>query len=263
MTQNPIDPPPVRPEPAYGTGGASEYGTTSSPSTGERSKADEAKEQGRQVAEQAKGEARGVAEEAKDQAGRVAEEAKAQGRNLVHEAQTQLKEQARSQTDRAAGLAQQLAENLRALAEGRTEEAGPVADYLQQATQRVSSVADRIEQRGFDGLVQDVQRFARRRPGAFLLGAALTGFATGRLLRGARDAQSAQSGNEYGGQLPSSTTTGTYTSSYGTVPEPYAGTAPRVTEPSSPGLTSRDYPATDPADESAFAGSRLRSNEEY
>jgi hypothetical protein len=253
----------VRPDPAYGSGGASTVGTYDTPSSGERSKTDEAREQGRQVADTAKGEARGVAEEAKGQAGRVAEEAKEQGRNLLSEAQSQLRQQASSQTDRAAGFVQEIAGSLRALSEGRTEEAGPLGDYARQATQQVQQFADRIEQRGFDGLVQDVQRFARRRPGGFLLGAAVAGFATGRLVRGARDAQSS-SDDQYSGQLTSTSSTGTYgTSGTYTTSEAYTGTAPQVGGSAYPGLASRDEPLTDAADESAYAGSRSRPDERY
>jgi hypothetical protein len=179
-------------EPVYGTGS-----TSAAPpprlddyDTSERTRTDEAREQGRQVADTAKGEARSVAETAKGQAGRVADEAKAQGRNLVSEAKTQFKDQAQGQTDRAAGLANDLASQFRALSEGRTEDAGELQRYAQQATDQVERFAQRLNDRGFDGLVDDLSGFARRRPGVFLLGAAAAGFVTGRLVRGARDAQS-------------------------------------------------------------------------
>jgi hypothetical protein len=186
---DPLSPPTGIPDTPYSTSGSTSV-STEDVGTGERSKTDEVREQGRQVTDTAKGEARSVAGTAKEQAGRVAQEAKAQGRNLLTEARGQIKGQAQSQTGRAADYTRGLAEQFRALSEGRTEEAGPIADYARQATQQIEQFADRIGERGFDGLVQDVQSFARRRPGAFLVGAAVAGFLTGRLVRGARDAQS-------------------------------------------------------------------------
>ena len=51
-------------------------------------------------------------------------------------------------------------------------------------------MADRLNSKGFDGVVDDVQAFARRRPGAFLAIAAATGFVAGRLFRGAQASSS-------------------------------------------------------------------------
>ena len=41
----------------------------------------------------------------------------------------------------------------------------------------------RLEDRGIEGVVDDVSRFARRRPGVFLLAAAGAGFVVGRFVR--------------------------------------------------------------------------------
>src|SRR2546425_369299 len=67
---------------------------------------------------------------------------------------------------------------------GRVEEAGAVADYVRRAGDQVCRVADHIERRGVEGVLNDAQDFARRRPGAFLLGCTAAGFAVGRLIRG-------------------------------------------------------------------------------
>ncbi len=245
----------------YGEGASSLGGGYSTEQGGESSsKADEAKEQGRQVAQSAKAEAGNVAETAKSEVSRVAGEAKAQTQNLVTEARGQLREQAQSQTQRAAGLARGLAENFQALTEGRTDEAGALGQYAQQATQQVQRFADTIEQRGFDGLVQDVQSFARRRPGAFLLTAGLAGFLTGRLVRGARDAQSSD-GDGYPPAY-SGYSSGTYTAARTDYADDYA-TTPRVTAPTSAGLSTPGYGTTEPVSDAPYGGSGLRSPEEY
>lgn len=204
----------------------------------ERSKTDQAREA-------ASGEARAVAGTAKDQAGRVVDEAKSQGRNLLNEAREQAREQAQGQTDRAAGFAKDLAGQFRALSEGRTDEAGELATYARQATDRVEQFADRMGQGGLDGVIDDLAGFARRRPGAFLLSAAVAGFVAGRVLRGSRDA---------GGDSDPSTQ-GTYRSGY---------TTDQVTRPTLGGYSSPSYggdpsPTTSPTyrDESSLGTSPL------
>ncbi len=47
-------------------------------------------------------------------------------------------------------------------------------------------VAGDIDDRGVGALLDDLQAFARRRPGAFLLGAAALGFGLGRLAKASR-----------------------------------------------------------------------------
>jgi hypothetical protein len=76
-----------------------------------------------------------------------------------------------------------IGDGINALAEGRPEDAGPVAGYARDAAARVGDMAQRLESRGYDGMVQDVSAFARRRPGVFLAGAGLLGFAVGRVIR--------------------------------------------------------------------------------
>ena len=135
--------------------------------------ANAAGQQGQEAAERAASEASQVADTAKDQARQVKDEVATQARGLVDQAKSELRDQGRSQADQA-----------EALAAGRVDEAGNVADYVRKAGDQVGRVADRLDQRGIDGVVDDVQAFARRRPGAFLLGCAAAGFVTGRLLRG-------------------------------------------------------------------------------
>lgn len=180
-----------------------DYETT----TTEPSRGDVAREQGSQVAGTAKTEARNAAETAKGQAARVADEAKDQGRNLMQQASSEAKQQAQAQTERASGLMENVAGQLRALSEGRTDEAGELGRYAQQATDQVERFANSLNERGFDGLVDDVSSFARRKPGVFLLGAAAAGFVTGRLLRGARDASSTSSPSSTSMSTPPVTTT--------------------------------------------------------
>ena len=111
-------------------------------------------------------------------------EAGTQARALADEARSALRQQASDGTTRAAGAVDQLAGNFRALAEGNTEQAGDLQRYVRDLGDRLGGVAGRLQERGLDGAVDDLQSFARRRPGLFLAAAAGAGFAAGRLFRG-------------------------------------------------------------------------------
>ena len=125
-----------------------------------------------------------VASEAKESAAQVTKQASEQARELVSQAQNDLREQASSQTQRAASGLKDASQKVRALADGKTEEAGPALDVAKQISEKIDEAASWLDQRGFDGAVQEVANLARRRPGVFLLSAAATGFVVGRLGRG-------------------------------------------------------------------------------
>jgi hypothetical protein len=70
------------------------------------------------------------------------------------------------------------------------------AEIVQHAGQRTEAVASWLEDREPGHVLDEVTRFARQRPGAFLAAAAAAGFLVGRLGRGlkaANDAPSSQS----------------------------------------------------------------------
>jgi hypothetical protein len=140
-------------------------------------------EQPRQVAGTATEGAKDVVQTAKDHAAEVGTEIKEQGRDVVNQARSQLRGQADDQTQQIAGKLRELGDEVRALVDGRPEQAQTVRGYADQAAGKLSEFAGRLESRGFDGVVDDVKSFARRRPGAFLAGAAVAGMAVGRLLR--------------------------------------------------------------------------------
>lgn len=139
-----------------------------------------------EVAGTARDQAKGVATSARDEASAVASEAGAQARTVVDEARSALQRQASDGTHRAAGALGEWGGRFRALAEGEADQAGELGRYAAELGDRLDGWAARVDERGLDGLVDDVQRFARRRPGVFLAVAAASGFAAGRLFRGAR-----------------------------------------------------------------------------
>jgi hypothetical protein len=85
-----------------------------------------------------------------------------------------------------------LSGDFQALLEGRRDEAGSLPDYAEQLARQLQRGADRIDELGLKGVLDEVQRFARRRPGAFLAGAAVAGFVVSRFGRSAVEAQQAE-----------------------------------------------------------------------
>jgi hypothetical protein len=155
-------------------------------------------EQGQEVAGEAADQARAVAGTAAEQASQVAGEVSTQVHGLVTDAKHQLHDQARQQTEQLGGVLGQLGERVEALASGRPEDAGPLGDYAGSIADQVQQIAGRVGELGFDGVVDEVQSFARRRPGAFLAAAAVAGFAASRLARGAQAAADHAGGSGQG-----------------------------------------------------------------
>lgn len=144
---------------------------------------DEAAQVGRSTAEAGQH----VAGTAKDQAGEVVQEARRQAKDLLGEARGQAAEQARNGQQKATEGLRTLATELHQMADGG-EQHGPASDLAKQAATRIEDAAEWLSRREPGDLLGDVRGLARRRPGAFLIGAALAGVLAGRLTRGAVDA---------------------------------------------------------------------------
>jgi len=124
-----------------------------------------------------------VAGEAKVQATYVAGEASQQLQQLVDKTRIELRGQAGVRVQQTSARLRTLANELTALREGRTEEAGSLAGFVDDARTRITGLAERLDRQGLDGILIDVRRFARRRPGMFLMGSIAAGFALGRAVR--------------------------------------------------------------------------------
>jgi len=194
------------------------------------------KEAGSEVASHATQAGSEVASTAADKAKDVAQETKRQARDLLGEAKQQLQSQAGSQHSSLVSNLRQLGSELGSMADNSSQ-SGVATELVGQAHERVNSVADWLESRQPGDLLGEVRSYAQRRPGVFLLGAALAGVVAGRLTRGAvaahRDQGSGSSGSAesyteiQGGYSSGYTPTTTYgqTSGYGTgttAGDPYA-----------------------------------------
>lgn len=172
--------------------------TTHAPESGPQSTKDRAaevggtaKEQTGQVAGSAKEQAANVAGTAKEQAVDVAHGAADQARNLLEELRTNVRDQVGTQRDKLSQTLDQYATELRQMAE-RSDSDGPATEAVRQIATKLQDMRSYLE--GGGDVVTDVRRFARRRPGTFLLACAAAGVLAGRATRGAAAARSQQQG---------------------------------------------------------------------
>src|SRR3954451_8480097 len=173
--------------------------TNDTQSSAPRAAAEQASELGTTVREQA-GE---VAATAREHVSDVVGTARNDGREVIDRTRHAVEVEARQRTDELARSVRRFGDGLVALADGRPDEAGPVRNYARDAATRVDGLAQRLESRGYDGLVDDVSTFARRRPGVFLASSALLGFAVGRIIRsGGASSGSSSSPSSSSGSSP-------------------------------------------------------------
>jgi hypothetical protein len=128
-----------------------------------------------------------AAGEIKDRAGgelaTLKGEARREARTLAHEARDRLGGQADEVSRRLASTVSGAGSELRTMAERSDQPDGPVAGVVRQLADRSEDLAVRLESGGYRGVADDLSRLGRNKPGLFLLGAGITGFALGRLLR--------------------------------------------------------------------------------
>ena len=160
-------------------------GTRNGPNgpSGEGDKMETAKAESAEVAETAKQAGKDVMSEVSEQTSAVAHTAKDQIQQLATTTRQELKAQSEQRGEQIAMRLQTWSGQLKALAEGRVEDAGELRALVGDVQQRLESYASSLRERGPDGVLQDVRRFARRRPAMFLLAAGVTGFAIGRLVK--------------------------------------------------------------------------------
>jgi hypothetical protein len=146
---------------------------------------DVAKDQASNVASTAAQKGSQVASTAADQAKQVTHETKRQAQDLVQQGRQQLRDQARTGQQKAGQGLSDVAQQLRSMAQGGGEPpSGPAADLIAQAGDKVEELATWISQREPGDLVVELRDFARRKPGVFMLGAAVAGIVAGRLTTG-------------------------------------------------------------------------------
>jgi hypothetical protein len=163
---------------------AETYRTTGS-SADDDSKAKQVAGQAKDAAGQA---ASDVKDTAKEQAQRVGSEARTQARNVASDVRDRVSQQARSQNDKLVSGIRQAADQLEEMRGDRQD--SPAATVVSRVADSGRQFADYLDRHGPEGVLREVQDFARRRPGAFLASALAAGFVVGRLGKGVAKADS-------------------------------------------------------------------------
>jgi hypothetical protein len=199
-----------------------------------------AKDQAGQVGQTAAQAGGQVAQTTKEQAQNVVGEAKQQARDLVGEARMQVRDQAGTQKGRAVDSLRTLADELNQMAQ-QGGQSGIATEVARQASQRAHGLADHLDRHEPAELLDQVRSYARRRPVAFLAGAAVLGVLAGRMTRSLASGQDSGprqlTGADTTPALPASTTypAGYETGGYSTGSADYpAGTSAGYAEPGYP-----------------------------
>ena len=158
-------------EPAYST-------------TGDQSTKDVAKGEAGAMKDTAVSAGKEVAATAKEQAANVASEAKQQAMGLLSTATSEVRNQASTQQGRVASTLRGYADELQGISQGSAP-SGVMGDLVQQAAAKGSDIAQWLEDREPADVLEELRRFARRRPVMFLALCGLAGVVAGRITRGA------------------------------------------------------------------------------
>jgi len=161
----------------------------SPPNTGETVRAEAGA-----TAQQAGAGAAQVAETAQQQAKQVAQQAGTEVRRVADRTRGRLNDEAEAQTRRAADGLRQWSDELASMAESAKPDS-PVRDAVHQMADGGRRAADYLDRRGLQGAVGELQEFARRRPGTFLLAAVAGGFLMGRMAKAAATSDQDTSSN--------------------------------------------------------------------
>jgi hypothetical protein len=151
-----------------------------------------------------------------EQASAVAAEAGRQGKDLLRQAQQELGQQAAQGQQRLAAELLSLSDELSSMTDGSSQN-GAATGLARQAATRARVAGQWLSDREPAQVTDELQSFARRRPGTFLAFAAGAGLVAGRLTRGMKAAHDHDS--------PTAATTSTRTQEFRGQPDQPAGNA--------------------------------------
>ena len=144
--------------------------------------ADAAKQSGQAVAGSAADHAKDLAGTASDKAADVLGEAKSQASDLFGTAREQLGSEAENRRGQAVSSLRAIGDELDSM-QSHDGDHGVATQLAGRGGRYVRQTADWLDGRQPSEILDDVRRFARERPGTFLLGALVAGIVAGRLTR--------------------------------------------------------------------------------
>ncbi len=153
---------------------------------------DATQEETSKVAGEAQNAAKEVTGTAREEARQVTAEATDQIRSLASTAQDEFYSQASTQQQRLAEQSRTVSDDLQRIARGEQPESDMVNQFVSMIADRAEKFTTELETKQPADLLNDVRRFAARRPGTFLAIAAGVGLVAGRLTRGLSDSNDEQ-----------------------------------------------------------------------
>ncbi|MDF2994092.1 MAG: hypothetical protein K0S37_4606 [Microbacterium sp.] len=204
------------------------------------------REQAKNVASDAGDAGKHVVDVAKDETRGVASETKTQARRLVGQVGDELRGQAAQQQSRVATGIRDVGSQFEQMADS-ADGSGVAANLVRDAGHRVGQVGEWLDERDPKALLEEVKRFARRRPGIFIAVAVGAGVVAGRLTRALASSSGDSGDSGAAHKADSPTRTSGYvgaTGSPGAAVPPVTAppvTPPRATQP--PATTTIGNPA--------------------
>lgn len=144
---------------------------------------DSAQDDARRVADTTRSAGEDVAHTAKEQASDVAAEAKHQAASLLDTVRSEVGEQAGTQQHRIADALHSLSHELGSMASSSSE-SGPITELAKDGSRRGGEIAHWLSEHEPGDVLEEVRRYARRRPMTFLALCGFAGLVAGRLTRG-------------------------------------------------------------------------------
>jgi len=128
-----------------------------------------------------------VTNQVKETVGQVTEQAQQAAGQVVGQAREQVSSRLTGQKDRAAEGLTSVAHALRQTSQQlRVQDQQAVTGYIETAASQVERISNYLKQNDLGGLIDDVERFARRQPALFLGGTFVLGLLGARFLKSSR-----------------------------------------------------------------------------
>ncbi|MEW1979538.1 hypothetical protein AB0333_01240 [Citricoccus sp. NPDC079358] len=149
---------------------------------------DAAQQEAGRLGSEAQSAARDVAGTAQEEAVHLKDETMTQVKDLADSAKQEASSQLSTQKDRLAAQSRTVSDDLERISRGEKPESDLVNQAVSKLSERARHLTEQLESKEPMDLLDDVRRFAARRPGTFLAIAAGVGLVAGRLSRGVKDA---------------------------------------------------------------------------
>jgi hypothetical protein len=160
-----------------------------------------ARDEGFEVAQHTREAASQVGSTVREQASQVTQETAAQARHVVRDVRERVAAEAEEQAQRVSRQLGRIADELGEMA-GNAPSDSMSAGAIQSAADTSRQAARFLDERGAQGLLDSARDYARRKPGTFLLGAAVAGFLVGRVAKSATGGDGEGSRQQGGGAVP-------------------------------------------------------------